>query len=165
MLLAAGSELDKTKITRKDIFEAKFKGKKWPVASLDAANLQVMAMQYLHAPYLWGGRTVMGIDCSGLTQMVYKLCGVPLRRDASQQVQEGVLVDFLEQARCGDLAFFHNEEDKITHVGMLLDNQTIIHATEVAGRVVIDRIDAGGIISILMKKITHSLRVIKRMMK
>jgi gamma-D-glutamyl-L-lysine dipeptidyl-peptidase len=142
----------------------KFTGKKVlvGVTQPDGAALAQYAKMYLHSPYLWGGRTAMGIDCSGLTQMVYKLCNVPILRDASQQAENGRLVHFLETAQCGDLAFFANEEDKIVHVGMLLDNSNIIHATEFAGHVVIDRIDQGGIISVAQRKRTHSLRLIKR---
>jgi len=72
------------------------------------------------------------------------------------------LVDFLQHSQCGDLAFFDNTEGKIVHVGILLDNQTIIHATDTSGKVVIDRIDPSGIISILLRKRTHNLRVVKR---
>jgi cell wall-associated NlpC family hydrolase len=94
--------------------------------------------------------------------MTYKLCNKKLPRDASQQAVEGVTVDFLQHAECGDLAFFDNDEGKINHVGIILDQHTIIHATDTSGRVVIDRIDQGGIISRLLKKRTHNLRMVKR---
>jgi len=141
-----------------------FKGKKLSTKNMEASGvlLQAVAMQYLHAPYLWGGRSIQGIDCSGLTQMAYKLCGKRLPRDAWQQAMEGETVDFLQSAQCGDLAFFDNEEGKIIHVGMLLSNQTIIHATDTSGRVVVDLIDQGGIISHSLRKRTHQLRMIKR---
>ncbi len=144
--------------------EAKFRGKRLrqDKMQLDENSLKTMAMKYLHAPYLWGGRSISGIDCSGFTQMVYKLCGKAISRDASQQANEGIAVDFLQHAQCGDLAFFNNADGKIVHVGMLLDHDTIIHATETSGRVVIDRIDQGGIISVGLRKRTHQLRLIKR---
>ncbi|MFI5384259.1 MAG: NlpC/P60 family protein, partial [Methanosarcina thermophila] len=141
-----------------------FKGKKLTSKKmiLDEASIKEAALQYLHAPYLWGGRSIAGIDCSGLTQMAYKLCGRALPRDSSQQANEGEMVHFLQHAHCGDLAFFDNKEGKITHVGLLLDNQTILHASETSGQALIDRIDQGGIISILQKKRTHNLRFVKR---
>ena len=142
----------------------KFKGKKLVIKKvvLSCDALKEAAMKYLHAPYLWGGRSVEGLDCSGLTQMVFKLCNHKLPRDASQQAEVGTVVDFLQHAQCGDLAFFEEKDGRITHVGMLLDNQTIIHATETSGRVVIDRIDQGGIISVSLKRRTHSLRMVRR---
>lgn len=165
MQLPLGAEihLKSGKVTA-GFFHGKFKGKRYSVKKLNiaAANLKQTAMLYMNAPYQWGGRSVSGIDCSGLSQMVYKLCGQKLQRDAWQQALAGETVDFLQNARCGDLAFFDNAEGKITHVGMLLDEATIIHATEIAGRVVIDRIDPGGIISTTLKKRTHNLRLVKR---
>ena len=141
-----------------------FKGKKINQlkAVLNAGDLIAAARQYMHAPYLWGGRSLAGIDCSGLTQMAFKLCGYAIPRDANQQVLKGALVDFLQHAECGDLAFFDNKDGNIVHVGILIDNKTIIHATDASGRVVIDRIDQGGIISISLRKRTHNLRVVKR---
>ncbi len=141
-----------------------FKGKKMKVkdARLNFESLQKAAFHYLNAPYNWGGRSVAGIDCSGLTQMAFKFCNHVLPRDAAQQANVGILVDFLQNARGGDLAFFDNKEGKIVHVGILLDNQTIMHATDASGRVVVDKIDQGGIISVSLKKRTHNLRVVKR---
>ncbi|RZL61911.1 MAG: hydrolase, partial [Pedobacter sp.] len=102
------------------------------------AKIEETAKFFINSPYLWGGRTFFGIDCSGFVQTVYKLLGLSLRRDASQQVEQGELVDFLASAKLGDLAFFDNEEGKITHVGMMLSNDKIIHS---AGKVRIDPID------------------------
>jgi gamma-D-glutamyl-L-lysine dipeptidyl-peptidase len=144
----------------------KFKGEKLKIknAVLKCDTLAKAARLYLHAPYQWGGRSVAGIDCSGLIQMALKLCNHVFPRDAEKQAEEGELVDFLQHAVCGDLAFFDNKDGKIVHVGILLDNQTIIHATDTAGRVVIDRIDQAGIISTALKMRTHNLRLVKRIM-
>jgi cell wall-associated NlpC family hydrolase len=123
------------------------------------ANLIDTAKTYLNTPYLWGGRTHFGIDCSGFSQTVFKQHGIQIKRDASQQAEQGQVVDFLPGAQAGDLAFFDNEEGRIVHVGIMLDSEHIIHA---AGRVKIDRIDGQGIYSEEFKKHTHKLRIIKR---
>jgi len=117
------------------------------------------AYKYLGTGYLWGGRSVFGIDCSGFTQNVYKMVGIPLLRDAYQQATQGAAVDFLQEARPGDLAFFDNEEGRITHVGILLSEERIIHAS---GRVRVDPIDNQGITNIDTGERTHKLRIIKR---
>lgn len=143
-----------------------FKGKKEKVNKLVPNPTLIVdtALFYLGAPYLWGGKTCMGIDCSGLVQMVYKRFNIRMHRDASQQVDQGQLVSFLNEVQAGDIAFFDNEEGNIIHVGILLSDDTIIHATETSGGVVIDKIDNGGIISVKHKKRTHQLRVIKRIL-
>ena len=122
-------------------------------------NVEKAAKFFENTSYLWGGRTFFGIDCSGFVQTVYKLNGIQLRRDASQQAEQGELVDFLASAILGDLAFFDNEEGKITHVGLMLNNHEIIHS---AGKVHIDPIDDQGIYSVELGKYTHKLRIIKR---
>jgi cell wall-associated NlpC family hydrolase len=118
-----------------------------------------IAKSYLNVPYLWGGRTHFGIDCSGFTQMVYKLMNISLRRDASLQAEDGTLVDGLAEVKLGDLAFFGAEEGRITHVGIMLNSGQIIHAS---GKVKIDTIDDEGIHSEELKRYTHKLRLIKR---
>jgi hypothetical protein len=169
MWLPLGSELTGLKggLLKPVHTAGKYKGKKIKIkgAIINCDTVKEAAMRYMNAPYLWGGKSPAGIDCSGLSQMAFRLCNHRISRDASQQAQEGELVDFLQSARCGDLAFFDEKEGKINHVGILLDNQHIIHATDTAGRVVIDRIDQGGIISTTLKKRTHNLRVVKRMIK
>jgi hypothetical protein len=122
-------------------------------------NLVKTAYQYLNSPYLWGGKTPFGIDCSGFTQMVYKLNGYKLLRDASQQSTQGEVLSFIEESEPGDLAFFDNEEGKIIHVGIMLENNYIIHAS---GKVRIDRLDHLGIYNAEINRHTHRLRVIKK---
>ncbi len=116
------------------------------------------ALMYLNAPYLWGGRSPLGIDCSGFTQMVYRLQGVDLPRDAYQQAEVGTTLSFVEESEAGDLAFFDNNEERITHVGIILENNHIIHAS---GKVRIDRIDQQGIFNKELGTHTHKLRLIK----
>jgi len=117
------------------------------------------AFLYLNAPYLWGGKSPFGIDCSGFTQMVYKLCGYKLLRDASQQATQGEALSFIEESEPGDLAFFDNAEGDIVHVGIIMEDNYIIHAH---GKVRIDRIDHTGIYNSNKKTYTHKLRVIKK---
>lgn len=122
-------------------------------------QIKKRAYEYLNTPYLWGGRTIFGIDCSGFAQQVFRFFNIALPRDAYQQAELGEVVGFLQEAKCGDLAFFDNEAGRITHVGILLDAETIIHSS---GKVRVDKIDNMGIISSDTGKRTHQLRIIKR---
>lgn len=124
------------------------------------ADIEKVSRQYLNSPYLWGGKTPFGIDCSGLTQMVFKQCGIDLPRDAYQQAETGQPVAFAGETKTGDLAFFDNEAGRITHVGIMLENQQIIHAS---GRVRIDDLDHYGIMNLDEKQYSHKLRIIKRL--
>ncbi|WP_121665371.1 C40 family peptidase [Mesonia aquimarina] len=117
------------------------------------------AYLYLNAPYLWGGKTPFGIDCSGFTQMVYKMNGYSLLRDASQQATQGEALSFIEESEIGDLAFFDNTEGNIIHVGIIMPDNYIIHAH---GKVRIDRIDHSGIFNVDTRQYSHNLRVIKK---
>ena len=117
------------------------------------------AQKLMDAPYLWGGRSIFGIDCSGFVQLCARAAGKLLPRDASEQVKEGELVYFVPEIQPGDLAFFGNEDGKIVHVGMMLDNERIIHAS---GKVRIDYLDQTGIFNKERNEHTHRLQVIKR---
>ena len=130
-----------------------------PVKFATAASPVETAMQFMNTPYLWGGRTPMGIDCSGLVQIAFKVHGIALPRDASQQAQKGVTVDFISDAKPGDVLFFSADTDNIFHTGILLSKETIIHA---AGRVRRDRVDHQGIWRDEAGRYTHRLRLIKR---
>lgn len=123
------------------------------------SNLVKTAFLYLNAPYLWGGKTPLGIDCSGFTQMVYKLNGFKLLRDASQQATLGEALSFIEESEPGDLAFFDNADGDIIHVGIIMEDNYIIHAH---GKVRIDRLDHSGIYNVDKNIHTHKLRVIKK---
>ena len=122
-------------------------------------NLVSCALQFLNTPYLWGGKTPFGIDCSGLTQLVYKLNGYPLKRDAKDQATQGEVLSFIEESEPGDLAFFDNDEGEIIHVGIILNDYNIIHAH---GKIRIDTLDHSGIFNADIQKHTHKLRVIKK---
>ncbi|WP_299664547.1 C40 family peptidase [uncultured Polaribacter sp.] len=119
-----------------------------------------IAFTYLNSPYVWGGKTPFGIDASGFTQMVYKLCGYSLLRDVKEQATQGEVLSFIEESEPGDLAFFDNEEGEIMHVGIILNDYHIIHSY---GKVRIDTLDHSGIFNTDLQKHTHTLRVIKKM--
>ena len=129
------------------------------VKDFDRDLLVNSAMMFLHCPYLWGGRSALGIDCSGLTQLVYKIAGKSIFRDASQQATQGEIINLIHEALPGDLLFFDNEEEIINHVGILLDSEHILHAHQ---KVRIDKIDHQGIFNTDIKKYSHKLRLIKR---
>lgn len=121
-------------------------------------NIIKTSMRYLNSPYLWGGKTPFGIDCSGFTQMVYRINGLKLKRDASQQAKQGKEIKLIKNSKAGDLAFFKNSKDVITHVGIILEKNQIIHAH---GKVRIDKLTSKGIYNVIEKKISHNLATIK----
>lgn len=132
------------------------------INEFSGAEIILLAKQFLNAPYLWGGKSILGIDCSGLVQLVFSFFKFSLPRDASDQAKMGEVVSFLEEACEGDLAFFVNDAGDIIHVGILLGSNRIIHAS---GSVKIESIDANGIISNQTGLYTHRLILIKRMLK
>lgn len=136
-----------------------FEGKSHTVKKIKNTKiLKELASYYLNSPYLWGGKSPFGIDCSGFTQMVYRMAGYAIKRDASQQAKQGLQVP-LRDAVLGDLAFFHNKEGRITHVGLVLEDLKIIHAS---GFVRVDQLDERGILNMQSKQYTHELSHLTR---
>lgn len=133
----------------------------WKVSErwFSVGTLAAAYQPYLNAPYLWGGKSVYGTDCSGFVQQVFKLFGVRLLRDAYLQAEQGNRVTSLAEARVGDLAFFQNEKGRVTHVGIVLDEGKIVHAS---GEVRIDAITEEGIFNNQMRKRTHEMHSIRR---
>lgn len=126
---------------------------------LPKESIVEVAYKFLNTPYLWGGKTPFGIDASGFTQMVYKINGYTLLRSAEEQATQGEALSFIEESEPGDLAFFDNNEGQINHVGLIMQENFIIH---VFGKVRIDRLDHTGIFNTEQRKYTHRLRVIKK---
>jgi cell wall-associated NlpC family hydrolase len=131
--------------------------------AIEREDVCSIAQALLNAPYLWGGKNMMGMDCSGLTQVVYSVFGINLLRNAREQITQGVVVASIADALPGDLAFFdHADRDpqatNISHVGLLLNSTEIIHCS---GCVHIDMIDAQGI-HLPDGSLTHHLVQIKR---
>ena len=120
------------------------------------------ALKYFNSPYLWGGRSPFGVDCSGFTQILYKMVGLQIPRDASQQAIIGENITFVEEALPGDLAFFDNEDGKIVHVGVIWEKNKIIHSS---GKVRIDNIDHFGIFNIDTGRYSHQMRLMRRIIQ
>ncbi|SFE95686.1 C40 family peptidase [Thermophagus xiamenensis] len=149
-----GNERNAIRIGKKEFY--------WQgVADKEKVDIEEVARGFLNTPYLWGGRSFFGIDCSGLVQVVYKTAGIFMPRNASQQIEKGQVVSYVEEAQSGDLAFFDDEEGNIVHVGICLGSGRIIHAS---GSVRIDTLDHQGIFNADLRKYTHRLRVIKRVL-
>lgn len=117
---------------------------------------------FMGAPYVWGGMSFLGVDCSGLVQLLYRYRGIPLPHSASKQIHMGRVLDFIQEARAGDVAFFADDDGQVVHVGIMLSPTRILHASASGGRVQVDDIDWQGIINAQGNR-THSLRVIKRL--
>lgn len=138
-----------------------YTGKIWKPAAVKISPklIKQLVYKFLNTPYMWGGKSVFGIDCSGFSQSVYKFLNVAIPRDSMQQAQHGDTVSFLQEAKCGDLAFFDNEEGSIIHVGIIMNEHEIIHAS---GKIRLDKIDNQGILNVETKQRSHKLRIIKR---
>ena len=123
--------------------------------------LKNTVLKYQNTPYQWGGKSPFGIDCSGLVQQVFKISGYPLQRDAYQQAEQGKPISSIDNVLPGDLAFFKNGEGKINHVGIVLEEDKIIHAS---GKVRIDLIHEDGILNRERKIFTHTLSHFRRVL-
>lgn len=127
------------------------------VSSRNIKDVIKYSMQFLNSPYLWGGKSFLGIDCSGFTQLVFSICGIKIPRDAYNQIESGKKLNFSE-TRPGDLIFFINDSDRIHHVGIALKDDKIIHAS---GKVRIDTLNNDGILrnSIISHKYHSTVRI------
>lgn len=139
-------------------YKFKFSG---DIASKNPSDLIKYAYKLLNTPYLWGGKSVLGIDCSGFTQLVFSLCGIYLSRDAYQQAKIGESVN-IDNIHPADLVFFKNNDNKINHVGIALENHQIIHAS---GKVRVDNLTKEGIFLSKNKQLTHRLHSVKRIIE
>jgi cell wall-associated NlpC family hydrolase len=147
-------------VSSAQILGHRFEGREL-VENKSKSNIVSTALHYLNSPYMWGGKSPFGIDCSGLAQCVYQLHGIQLPRDAYLQARHGEILGFIDESEPGDLAFFDDHEGKITHVGMIMPEHHIIHAF---GKVRIDRLDQTGIFNNSLNTHTHKLRVIKKIL-
>ncbi len=167
---------DKTKLVIEagcEIYEPDFENKKFTIGKTiyttgsefnesylsTSGSLTDTALKFLNSPYIWGGRIPSGMDCSGFTQLIYKIHGIPIKRDSMMQSEQGIPIDFINEAISGDLVFFDNERGRITHVGMILSQGLVIHES---GRVRIDSIDHQGIFKREINSYSHKLRTIRR---
>jgi len=128
-------------------------------AHLTKETLESVYQKFLNTPYLWGGKSVYGIDCSGFVQQVFKMFGIKLLRDAYLQAEQGELIQSLDQTQFADLAFFQNDKGRIAHVGIILENSQIVHAS---GKVRVDILSENGIVNSNTGKKTHDLHSMRR---
>lgn len=127
---------------------------------MDEQHLLQTVRFFLNIPYLWGGKNAMGMDCSGFTQVLMSLFGKTLPRNASEQARCGRAIKDLAHIHAGDLVFFaHEGEERITHVGIAIDRERVIHCS---GRVKVEKLDEHGIYSVEQNGYTHQLVAIRR---
>ena len=156
LFLPAGSRLYNLK---NNYFNHNGKRYKWESGyNLVIADVELLALNFLNAPYLWGGKSILGMDCSGLIQLVYSLFEHNIPRDSGDQKKASKKIEFVNK-RLGDLAFFKNKKGNVNHVGFVLDNNEIIHAS---GKVRIDTLTTDGIINKETNKLSHIYESIGR---
>ena len=126
---------------------------------MNQENLLQTVRFFLNTPYSWGGKNALGMDCSGYTQIVMSLFGKPLLRNAREQATQGESVDDLKKAQAGDLVFFDHQDGKISHVGIVIDQERVIHCS---GRVKVEKLDENGIFNAETGEYSHHLCAIKR---
>ena len=127
---------------------------------LNQENLLKAVRFFINVPYLWGGKNALGMDCSGFTQTVMSLFGKALLRNASEQVTQGKPIKDLSKAKAGDLVFFDHEDGKISHVGIVIDPERVIHCS---GRVKVEKLDSQGIFNAETGEYSHHLTQIRRL--
>lgn len=146
--LTAGTRLPKYRNGEFEVLGVKFRIQPEMVAEkpleMNAQNVMQVTRFMLNIPYLWGGKSAMGIDCSGFTQTVQTLFGHQLLRNAREQITQGTVIERLSDAQAGDLVFFDHYDGRVSHVGLLLDQERVMHSS---GRVKVEMIDDEGIIS------------------
>lgn len=126
---------------------------------MNQENLLQAVRFFLNTPYLWGGKNALGMDCSGFTQVIMSLFGKHVLRNASEQVTQGETIDELKKAQAGDLVFFDHQEGKISHVGIIIDAERVVHCS---GRVKVEKLDEIGIFNAETGDYSHHLCAIKR---
>ena len=126
---------------------------------LNEQNLLQTVRFFLNIPYLWGGKNAMGMDCSGFTQVIMSLFGKALKRNAGEQATQGRKISDLSKVQAGDLVFFDHEDGKISHVGVAIDSERVIHCS---GRVKVEKLDFNGIFNAETGVYSHHLMAIRR---
>ena len=127
---------------------------------MNQQNLLQTVRFFLNTPYLWGGKNALGMDCSGFSQIILSLFGKSLLRNASEQATQGIEISNLQNAQAGDLAFFDHNDGKISHVGIVIDAERIIHCS---GRVKVEKLDETGILNSEMGNYSHHLVQLRRL--
>lgn len=161
--LTAGTGLTGYKDGRFEVLGVGFRIEPSMVAAtpmeMNEPNLLQVVRFFLNVPYLWGGKNALGMDCSGFTQVIMSLFGKQLLRNASEQATQGRQVTRLSNAKAGDLAFFDHKDGKISHVGIVIDKDRIIHCS---GRVKVEKLDETGIFNTEKGDYSHHLVTLRR---